>query len=259
MQSIIKAFQVLDAFSVEKPELSFTEIVQATGLGRTNTHKILKKTLVLLNCLSQSHSGGPYRAGPKLFELGTLYLSQINLRRAAMPHLIQLANDFGGTAYLCIEDNGEALCLERVDGPSPIKVTVLQRGGRLPLHAGAAPLAITSCLDDEKIKEIVDQKGFNKLTVNTVQSYSELMAVINKTRREGIAISWEDVTIGVCSLGAPVFDSLGQMAGAVSIGGLLASFEGERMNAMIRLVKNTADNISAELGYVPDRTEINNG
>lgn len=251
MQSIVKAFQVLDAFSMERPELAFTEIVQATGLGRTNTHKILK-TLVSLNCLSQSHSGGPYRVGPKLFELGTLYLSQINLRRVAMPHLIQMAEKFGGTGYLCTEDDGEALCLERVDMPGPIRVTVLEKGGRLPLHAGAAPLAITASLEDHVIKEIVERKGFMKFTEHTVQTYSELMEQIRRIRREGVAISWEDVTLGVCSLGAPVFDSMGQLVGAISIGGLLSSFEGERMKAMIQLVKHTAAIISAELGYKPN-------
>jgi DNA-binding IclR family transcriptional regulator len=72
MQSITKTFKVLEAFSIEQPERSFTEIVEASGLGRTNTHNILK-TLVALNCLSQTHTGGLYRVGPKLFELGSLY------------------------------------------------------------------------------------------------------------------------------------------------------------------------------------------
>jgi len=250
MQSVIKAFKVLEAFSLEQPELSFTEIVHAAGLGRTNTHKILK-TLVSLNCLSQTHRGGLYRVGPKLFELGSLYLARVNLRRAAMPHLVRLAEEFGDTAYLCIEDSGEALCLERVDGPSPIKVTVLQRGGRLPLHAGAAPLAILSGKSDSQIAELMHAKGFKRYTQNTVQNLSQLMKIIGKIRALGFSESWEDVTIGVGSLGAPVLDAFGQVAGAISIGGLLCRYEGDRKAFLVQLIKDTAARISKELGYVP--------
>lgn len=250
MQSVIKAFKVLQAFTLNQPELSFTEIVQATGLGKTNTHNLLK-TLVSLNCLSQTGPGSPYRIGPKLFELGSLYPASLNLRRVAMPHLIRMAEKFGDTAYLCIEDSGEALCLERVEGPSPIKVTVLQRGGRLPLHAGAAPLAILAGKTDGEIAELMRTKGFKRYTEKTVQNLTQLMTVVRQIRTQGFAESWEDVTIGVGSLGAPVLDAAGSVSGAISIGGLLSRYEGERKFALIRLVRETADRISKELGHLP--------
>ena len=250
MQSVLKAFKVLQAFTLKQPELSFTQIVQATGLGKSNTHNLLK-TLVSLNCLSQTGYGSPYRIGPKLFELGSLYPASLNLRRVAMTQLIRLAEEFGDTAYLCIEDSGEALCLERVDGPSPIKVTVLQRGGRLPLHAGAAPLAILAGKPDGEIAELMRTKGFKKYTEKTIHNLDQLMIVVKQIRTQGFAESWEDVTIGVGSLGAPVLDATGSVAGAISIGGLLSRYEGNRKSALVRLVKKTAECISRELGHLP--------
>jgi DNA-binding IclR family transcriptional regulator len=166
-----------------------------------------------------------------------------------MPHLVRLAEEFGDTVYLCIEDRGEALCLERVDGPSPIKVTVLQRGGRMPLHAGAAPLAILSGKSDADISAIVQAKGFKQFTEHTIKSLPQLMKTIRKIRQQGFSESWEDVTTGVGSLGAPVFDALGEVVGGISIGGLLSRYEGHRKAAYTRLVKETADRISKELGY----------
>ena len=255
MQSIIKTFKLLEAFSLEKPELSFTQIVNATGLGRTNTHQILK-TLVSLNCLSQTHRGGLYRVGPKLFELGSLYLARVNLRRVAMPYLLRLAEEFGDTAYLCIEDRGEALCLERVDGPSPIQVTVLQRGGRMPLHAGAAPLAILAGKSDEEIAELMRAKGFNQYTEKTVRNLPQLMKMIREIRSQGFSESWEDVTTGVASLGAPLLDAFGGVIGAISIGGLLSRYDGDRKSCFIQLIKDTAAKISEELGYAPDSKSL---
>ena len=249
MKSVVKSFTVLDAFSLKKPELTFTEVVNITGLGRTNAHKILK-ALVTLNCLAQDGSGEPYRLGPRLFELGSRYLAQLNLRRVAMPHLVKLSEVFDYTVYLCIEDKGETLCLERLDGPSPIQVTVLQRGGRMPLHAGAAPLAILSGIQDERIVQIMREKGFKRFTENTVRNIDQLLIRVEQIRRQGYSVSWEDVTIGVASYGAPVRDSSGEASGAISIGGLISLFEGEREDYFINLLKETSRNISEELGFV---------
>ena len=253
MKSVAKAFKVLEAFSLDKPELTFTEIVNAAGFGRTNTHKILK-TLVSVNCLSQGHNGAPYRLGPKLFELGSQYLAQLNLRRIAMPYLLKLAEEFEDSVYLCIEDKGEALCLERVDGPSDLKTTVLQRGGRLPLHAGAAPLAILAGMKDEQIAAIMRVKGFKQYTQNTVQNLDQLMDKVKKTRKQGYAVSWEDVTIGVASFGVSVRDFSKKVIGAISIGGIILRYEGKRKQYFINLVKKTAFAISKELGYEPDKS-----
>ena len=249
MKSVIKSFTVLEAFSLKKPELTFTEVVNITGLGRTNAHKVLK-TLVSLNCLAQGGYGEPYRLGPRLFELGSRYLTQLNLRRVAMPHLVKLSEVFEYTVYLCIEDKGEALCLERLDGPSPIQVTVLQRGGRMPLHAGAAPLAILSGMQDERIVHIMRERGFKRFTEDTVQNIDQLLDKVKQIQKQGYSVSWEDVTTGVASYGAPVWDSSGQVIGAISIGGLISRFEGKNKDYFINLVKETSRNISGELGFV---------
>lgn len=239
---------VLEAFTMKNPELTFTEVVSITGLGRTNAHKLLK-SLVSLNCLAQDISGGPYRLGPRLLELGSRFIAQLDLHRVAMPYLMKLSDQFDDTVYLCIEDKGEALCIERIDGPSPIKVTALQQGGRLPLHAGAAPLALLSGMQDERIIQIMQKQGFERFTENTVQNIDQLLAKIKQIRLEGFSVSREDVTIGVASYGAPVRDTSGKVVGAISIGGLVSRFEGEKRDFFINLVKKSAQKISAELGF----------
>jgi IclR family KDG regulon transcriptional repressor len=249
MKSVLKAFMVLEAFTMQKPELTFTEVVNITGLGRTNAHKILK-TLVSLNCLAQDINGGLYRLGPNLLELGSRFIAQLDLHRVGMPYLMRLSEQFDDTVYLCIEDKGEALCIERIDGPSPIKVTVLQQGGRMPMHAGAAPLALLSGMPDEKIIQIMQKQGFERFTENTVQNDKQLLDKIKQIRQQGFSESWEDVTVGVASYGAPVRGTSGKVVGAISIGGLVSRFEGENKAYFINLVKETAQKVSAELGFL---------
>jgi DNA-binding IclR family transcriptional regulator len=73
------------------------------------------------------------------------------------------------------------------------------------------------------------------------------MRKVKQTRQQGYSVSWEDVTIGVASFGAPVRDSSRKVAGAVSIGGLVARFDGDRKKHFINLVKETSQEISEEL------------
>ena len=82
-------------------------------------------------------------------------------------------------------------------------MTTLQQGGRLPLHAEAAPLALLSGMQDERIIQIMQKQGFERFTENTVQNIDQLLAKIKQIRLEGVSVSWEDVTIGVASYGAP--------------------------------------------------------
>ena len=86
MKSVIKSFKVLEAFSLEKPELAFTEVVKITGLGRTNVHKLLK-TLVSLNCLAQDNNGGALSTWANAVRAWNPLPSPTNLRRVAMPYI----------------------------------------------------------------------------------------------------------------------------------------------------------------------------
>jgi DNA-binding IclR family transcriptional regulator len=93
-------------------------------------------------------------------------------------------------------------------------------------------------------------KGFKQYTEHTVQNLDQLMEKVKETRKQGYSVSWEDVTIGVASFGAPVRDFSKKIIGAISIGGIILHYQGERKQYFINLVKTTALSISKELGYV---------
>jgi DNA-binding IclR family transcriptional regulator len=65
----------------------------------------------------------------------------------------------------------------------------------------------------------------------------------------GYSVSDEDVTPGIASLGAPVFDYTGQVRAAVSIGGMRQFLLEEIRDEAVELLVNGAREISAALGY----------
>lgn len=251
MKTVIKAFKILDLFNRETPVITLSEAVSKTGFSKTTTHGLLK-TLLSLNCLTKNHDNASYRLGPKLFEFGSLFIHQLSLPQIAMPYLKKIAQKTGDTAFLCVPDNNEALCLERVEGGNFVRAIILLKGGRLPLHTGTTPLSLLSGLDDEEIVKVIKAKGFKRYTDNTIQDMDQLMEKVQKVRRDGYAVSWEDLVIGIASVGAPIYDHHKKIVASISVAGLIQGFGQDRIEDIIDLVVSNAQSISHELGYSPD-------
>lgn len=71
-------------------------------------------------------------------------------------------------------------------------------------------------------------------------------------RHHGYAISDEDVTVGITSVGAPIFDHTGHIHAAISVGGLRTAVLGDgRGERAVQLVTDGAAEISRKMGYLP--------
>jgi len=76
-----------------------------------------------------------------------------------------------------------------------------------------------------------------------------LFEELERSLEQGYAVSDEDVTPGIASLGAPVFDYTGRIRAAVSIGGLRPLLLDEMRDEAIELLVTGARDISAALGH----------
>ena len=66
------------------------------------------------------------------------------------------------------------------------------------------------------------------MTPRTPTARAGIVALLEEARHLGYAISDEDVTIGITSVGAPIFDHTGNVHAAISIGGLRSVVLGNR-------------------------------
>jgi DNA-binding IclR family transcriptional regulator len=87
------------------------------------------------------------------------------------------------------------------------------------------------------------------MTEKTPVTREALFAELERSLEEGYAVSDEDVTPGIASLGAPVFDYTGRIRAAVSIGGLRGLLLEEMHEEAVDLLVSGAREISAALGH----------
>jgi DNA-binding IclR family transcriptional regulator len=70
-------------------------------------------------------------------------------------------------------------------------------------------------------------------------------------RTRGYAVNNEEVTLGRCSIAAPIFKSNGQISGAVSLTYILDQIENIKLDSLAHDLRITAGEISGRLGYYP--------
>ncbi len=176
-------------------------------------------------------------------------IDRLDERQAALPVMERIHEATGETIFLCVRRGDEAVCIERIDGLR-VQSLVLQLGGSLPLHAGAAPRALLAWEPRESWEAYVaGAPELHRYTDRTPATREELFAELEPTLRQGYAMSDEDVTSGIGSLAVPIFDYSGAVRCAISVGGLRELLLEERRNEVVELLIEGAREISAALGH----------
>lgn len=225
--------------------LPLSRLAAASGLAPSTVHRLLAQ-LVDEGAARQIEDTRCYALGPVVFELGLAAAQQFDMRAACLPAVRRLALEAGDTVYVVIRSGDEAVCIERHEGPSPIRVLTLQIGSRRPLGLGAGGLAILAALPDEERNALMERvapriagdHGF------PVKALRDSMAA---TRRQGHALIRNRITPGVTAVGLPFRDSLGRVLGAVSIAAINARMTPGHVTVLLPQIQAAARAIEAAL------------
>lgn len=245
IKSLLKAAQILDAFTDEAPERSLGELAVHCGMPAATVRRILV-TLEQVGFVRQDPVTRCYRLGIKLFELGYRAAQQIDLRRVARPHLEALVKATGESAYLSIYDRGEVLYIDRAEAPQPIQLTS-RVGQRLPAHSTGTGKVFLAHLPPEELDRFLAQP-LERFTPYTVTDPARLREELKEVRERGYATTLEEHLLDTFAVAAPVFGPEGRVVAAVGISGPRYRVDAERLELLAREVVEAARAVSEELG-----------
>ncbi len=246
VESVLRAMRLLDCFEIGRPEMTLAELVRCGGYSKTTTYRLLT-TLEEAGWLERTPSAA-FRLTIKSFQVGSIVMEGLELRREAVPIMERLAQVCGETVYLTVPSGTHAVCLERTDGGSAVRVADLHVGGAQPLHLGAGPRALLA-FDEEGLLPALLDAGLSRRTEHTIVDPDALRADLEQVRRRGYSISDEDATTpGVAAIGAPVFDAGGSVVAALSVGGLAPRILPPRP-AMVDCLLQASRTLSGRLGH----------
>jgi IclR family transcriptional regulator, KDG regulon repressor len=101
-------------------------------------------------------------------------------------------------------------------------------------------------IDYAKVKVFSLSERHNE---NTIVSPRKLKEHLELVRKLGYAVDDEEATIGLCGIGAPILDSLGQAVASISVSGTTTQITPENLSSFAEKVKQTGIAISQRLGF----------
>jgi IclR family KDG regulon transcriptional repressor len=246
IQAIERAVSILNAFTVDDPELGVTELAERVGLHKSTVHRFMVN-LDAAGLVERNQRNGRYRLGLHIFELGGLVMQQMNLWDEALPFLEGLVRDTGETGHLAVLDGGEAIYIERVEARRALRVpSAIGRG--YPAHATNLGKVLLADLPRERVAEIVAEKGLAAYTPRTITDPLELDCELERIRQRGYAIDDEEYDEGLRCIGAGVRDHSGHVVSALGIGGPVTRITPARVDELANLVMTAANGLSRRLG-----------
>lgn len=246
IQAIERAMAILNAFSVEEPEMRVSDLAERLGLHKSTVHRFLVN-LEQAGLVERTSRTGRYRLGMRLFELGSLVARRMDLWDEALPFLEGLVRDTGETGHLAILDGGEAIYIERVEARRALRVpSAVGRG--YPAHATNLGKVLLAHLDPELLETLIVERGLPGFTPHTITDAGRLRAELADIRERGYAVDNEEYDEGLRCIGAPVSDHHGRVVAAIGIGGPVTRVTPVRIEELAEVVMAAARGLSHRLG-----------
>jgi DNA-binding IclR family transcriptional regulator len=253
-QAVSRAVSVLKVFESANSGLTAAQIAAKLNLNRSTVHRLLSvlETEGLV-ARDTTFYGEPrnsaYRLGPTLVSLGGLALRQINLRAVALPQLRALAQKSGETVDLELLVGPEVMIIEEVQGEHMLRVGVGDNiGSRYPAYATSTGKLLLAGLSEAELKATLPNK-LAALTPFTVTDKQVLREQLAEARRQGWALSWEELEAGLVAIGAPITGRDGEPIAAVSISGPTARIDRSQIKHLALIVMDTTKRITRDLGF----------
>jgi len=248
LKSLKKAIEILEALAEESENgMGITQLSRELNLPKSTIHQILS-TFKNARLVEQDPANKKYRLGLRIFELGNIVQSQLELRKIAQPYLHNLSKKTNETTYLSVLEQNKIVYIDYVESMARLRAHPVF-GIRVPLHCTSLGKAIMASLPERKIDEIIQNEGLERFTENTITDPHMLKRELGKIRKKGYAIDDVEHEEGIRCVGAPIRNHRGEVFAAISISGPSQRFDSPRIQAMAKLVIEAAEEISRKMGY----------
>ena len=244
-----RTVSILDCFSLEQPVLGVREVARQTGLSVSTVGRLMAG-MKSMGMLTQDAETLAYMMGSKVLAWAGIYMVTCDVRTLALPVMVRLQESTRETISLYILEGNERVCVERLESPETVRI-VARVGRRIPLYAGSAGKVFLAFMPEPRRDELLDKLDLEPMTDHTITDKSELVSQLIKIRKQGYALSKGEWIKEASGVAAPIFDQVGRITAALTISGPTQRFIEGRIREMAVLVKEGADEISVELGYLP--------
>jgi len=231
---------------VAKGTAALRDVSAATGLNKTTAYYLVE-TLVDLGFAERVGDGEGYRLGLRNLELGRAVQRRLDIIAVARPSLIRLCTLSRETVNLALPYVFDAMIVESLEGTHGVRATSYA-GSRAPYHATACGKAMLAYLEPAVRDAIFQARPLDRITPSTLTRRDALEAQLVLVKARGYAMDMEEIELNAHCVAAPIWDGLGNIAGAISISGLASRLPQAALSDLAQAIMRETRAISRALG-----------
>jgi DNA-binding IclR family transcriptional regulator len=215
-----------------------TQLAQRIGLSQPTTHRLLR-SLMDEGMVEQDVRSKRYRLSLDFFALAARAGNTANLRELVRPSLLRLSASLGDSLFLLARSGFDAICLDRSEGPFPIRTFTGDIGGRVALGVGQGSLAILAFLPEEERDTVI---RYNLPRLKDFHLYDEvfLRSEVENVRSLGYAGRNTGVLQGMAGVAVPILDREGRAVAALSVATVSDRLGPDRLPTVVEMLKREA-------------------
>jgi DNA-binding IclR family transcriptional regulator len=218
MQTISRAASVLRSLDGEHRGLTLAELAARTGLPRSTVHRLVT-ALAAERLVVAAPMSSRTRLGPELARLAAG--ARVEPRDELRPQLEALHRLLDETIGLSVLEGDSVRFVDQMTATHRLQA-VTAVGEVLPAWSSASGRALLATLPPER-REALVPRTLAAHTPATTTDRAEVMAAIERAARDGVAVTREEYTEGVCAAAVAVRDAFGDVA-AISVSAPTARF-----------------------------------
>jgi len=245
VQSVDRAVTVLEILAAHD-SVGVSEIATELGVHRSTAFRLLG-ALEARDLVEQVVERGRYRLSVGLLRLASAVRDRLDV--VAIGHSIcqALADRCGETVNIAVRRGEFALNVDQALAGTALAVRNWI-GRPTQLYATSSGKLLLAYLPHEQATQLLGDGPLARLTAQTL-SRTVLLRQLKQIRRDGWAMTFEELEPGLNAVAAPVRDDTGDVVAAVTVSGPAFRLAENQLHATLADLVAAADEISAGLGH----------
>jgi DNA-binding IclR family transcriptional regulator len=250
VRALARGLSILSLFDIDHREWTIDEIAARTGLLRMTAYRMVR-TLESADYLVRDTTTNQYHLGPAAISMAYVAEDYSEFVEHARPYLEELLERTGESVTLAVPVDGVPVCVGILNSTRPFQRQAAP--GRIVGDMAAVHTKIfTAFASSDRRAAVLAQKR-RKHTPRTVTDPDALALELERVVDDGVAYDEEGLYLGICSVGSPVRDQVGNVVAALSVVMPAGRFGPDERDRCVGAVREVAASFSAYLGWNASR------
>lgn len=231
VQSLERAFDILELLCRSRNGLSIASISSQTGLHKSTVHRLLS-TMCNRGYVQKDIDTSIYHASMYICQLGGFITENMDIISRARIPMQRLSQEICETVHLVMKDENDIVYIHKVESQTVSMQMVSRIGMRRPLYCTAVGKAILSTWQDNEIQAIWQQSDTKRLTPYTIVDEGLFFREISKIRKLGYALDNQENELDIRCIAVAIKDYSGKANYAISISAPVSRMTDERIEEL---------------------------